>query len=92
MSSITTSPLARTLVTNPVVWSLTVLAVLAAGIASASTPLLIASGLLAFGRPLLYAGLLRLEDTEHHAGATRLSRRLPFENRAGRRVGALGVF
>ena len=88
MSSITTSPLARTLVKNPVVWSLTVLAVLAAGIASASTPLLVVSSVLAFGRPLLYAGLLRLEDAEHHAGAPRVSQRLPFEHR----VGAQGVF
>ena len=88
MSSITTSPLARTLVTNPVVWSLTVLAVLAAAIASASTPLLLVCGVLAFGRPLLYAGLLKLEDEARHAGAPRLGQRLPFEHR----VGAQGVF
>jgi hypothetical protein len=92
MSSITTSPLAGSIVKNPVVWSLTVLAVLALGIASASTPLLIVSGLLAFGRPLLYAGLLRIEDEARQPGAARTDRRLPFERRASQRVGALGVF
>lgn len=91
MSSLTTSPLARTLVKNPVVWSLTVLAVLAAGIASASTPLLIASGLLAFGRPLLYASLLRLEDDAQDANVTRATRHLPFEHRASHRVSAQGA-
>ena len=88
MSSITTSPLARSIVKNPVVWSLAVLAVLAAGILSASTPLLLVSGVLAFGRPLLYAGWLRLEDERPRADTARASRRLPFEHR----VGALGFF
>ena len=88
MSSITTSPLAGSIVKNPVVWSLIVLAVLALGIASASTALLIASAVLAFGRPLLYASLLRLEDEARQSGAVRTDRRLPFERRAG----ALGAF
>ena len=92
MSSITTSPLAGSLVKNPVVWSLTVLAVLALGIAGTSTPLLIASGALAFGRPLLYAFLLRLEDEARQPGAAHTDRRLPFERRTGQRVGALGAF
>ena len=88
MSSITTSPLAKSIVRNPVVWSLAVLALLAAGIASASTPLLIVSGVLAFGRPLLYAALLRVEDETTRTQAAPVSRRLAFEHRAG----ALGVF
>ena len=91
MSSITTSPLAGSLVKNPVVWSLAVLAVLAAGIASASTPLLIASGALAFGRPLIYAVLLRFDDEVRQPGAAHTDRRLPFEHPASRHVGALGV-
>ena len=46
----------------------------------------------AFGRPLIYAVLLRFEDEAQQPGAAHTDRRLPFEHPASRRVGALGVF
>lgn len=91
MNSITNSRLAKLLVESPALWSLATLVVLAAGVASASTGLLIVSGVLGFARPLLHSALLKLDADGKRSATNAANRRLPFEQRASRPVSAFGV-
>ena len=58
MNSTAAIRLTRSVLGNPVLSSLITLLVLAAGVMSGSNTLLIASSLLAFGRPFLYYAVL----------------------------------
>ena len=84
MNATTLPRLAYRVVSKPVAWSLATLALLATGLISASLPLLLVCGVLAFGRPLLHAALLETEAGQ--PTPARDKRRLPFEERASRRA------
>jgi len=64
MNSITASSLIK----NPVVSSLLALAIWVVGALSGSIALMIASGILAYGRPLLYSALFNREEKSAKTG------------------------
>lgn len=85
MNSITASTLTKSVLENPLVSSLLALAIWIAGAMSGSTALMIASGVVAYGRPLLYSALLNNEaKTEKPAKAG-------FDSFASVRPSAVGV-
>ncbi|MBS1228391.1 MAG: hypothetical protein H6R17_1668 [Proteobacteria bacterium] len=59
---------ASSLIKNPIVSSLLALAIWVAGALSGSIALMIASGILAYGRPLLYSALLNREGKSAKTG------------------------
>jgi len=62
MNSITFSSLTKSVVENPLVSSLLALAVWIIGAVSGSGALMIASGVIVYGRPLLYSALLNRKE------------------------------
>ena len=85
MNSITSSSIARSLVENPLVSSFLALSIWIAGALSGSVALMIASGVLAYGRPLLYSALLNSD------AKTEKSVKTGFNSFASIRPSAVGV-
>jgi hypothetical protein len=92
MNSTTTSSLAKSVLGNPLLSSLLLLAVLGAGVMTGSSTLLIASGLLAFARPILYAAVLNAEDKSESAIEKKYVERSTFDRRSSNRPSAYGAF
>ena len=70
MNSITSSPIIKAVVENPLVSTLLALSIWIAGALSGSVALMIASGVLAYGRPLLYSALLNSEAKTEKSAKT----------------------
>lgn len=85
MNAITSSSIARSVVENPLVSTLLALSIWIAGALSGSIALMIASGVLAYGRPLLYSALLNSD------AKTEKSAKTGFNSFASLRPSAAGV-
>lgn len=76
---------ASSIIKNPVVSSLLALTIWVVGALSGSIALMIASGILAYGRPLLYSALL------NNVAKTEKSAKSGFDSFASIRPSAIGV-
>lgn len=73
MNSITFSSLAKSVVGNPLASSMLALAVWIAGAMSGSIALMIASGIMAYGRPLAYNALFNSDAKTEKSAKTSFS-------------------
>ncbi len=89
MKSTTATRLALYVAANPVLSALLTLLVLLVALWTHSPPLLVLSGLMAFGRPLLYCALLNAKPGS--ATSKPLERRSSSDRRAANRSIALGT-
>ena len=84
MKSITVSSLARYVVANPFLSSLLILMVMITGLVTGSLAIVIASGVLAFGRPVFYCSLYSSKDDSENPRPLNLTGalRLPDRHRS----------
>ena len=85
MNSITSSSIVKSVVENPLVSTVLALSVWIAGALSGSVALMIASGVLAYGRPLLYSTLIGNEEK------TEKSTKTGFNGLSSIRPSAVGI-
>ena len=91
MKSITVSSLARYVVANPFLSSLLILMVMITGLVTGSLAIVIASGVLAFGRPVFYCFLYSSKDDSGKSTAIESDRRTSFARPSSNRAMAFDI-
>ena len=91
MKSSTASKLALYFTENAVLSAILTMLVLIMGVLMHSSPLVVASGILAFGRPFLYGAQLNAQHKARNSVAIELDRRASFERRSSNRTAAFGT-
>ena len=91
MKSVTASSLILSVVGNPFLSSLFILMVMIAGLVTGTLALVIVSGVLAFGRPVLYCALYGAKDDAETSTAIETDRRTSFDRRSPDRAMAFDV-